>query len=67
MCNLFVSIVRRVVVSVANWEKDELPALWTGSRWISRFSNIVDFLKQCNTEWDLDRWMNQREVADCTA
>ncbi|EZF29241.1 hypothetical protein H109_07024 [Trichophyton interdigitale MR816] len=46
----------------------ELPALWTGSRWISRFRNIVDFLKQSSGgEWDLNRWMDERETADCIA
>ncbi|KAM5442889.1 hypothetical protein MferCBS31731_002275 [Microsporum ferrugineum] len=46
----------------------ELPALWTGSRWISRFRNIVDFLKQYSGgEWDLDGWMGEKEKADCAA
>ncbi|EEQ92300.1 hypothetical protein RJZ56_007488 [Blastomyces dermatitidis] len=47
---------------------NELPALWTGTRWISRFRNIVAYLSQySNGEWDLDRWMGQKERADCIA
>ncbi|KAF3480611.1 uncharacterized protein GIQ15_05958 [Arthroderma uncinatum] len=46
----------------------ELPALWTGTRWISRFRNIVDYLKQySNGEWDLDGLMSEKEKADCAA
>ncbi|EPS30390.1 hypothetical protein PDE_05341 [Penicillium oxalicum 114-2] len=33
----------------------ELPALQDGSTWVSRFRNIVDYLRQySNGEWDLD-------------
>ncbi|KLJ08131.1 hypothetical protein EMPG_16420 [Blastomyces silverae] len=47
---------------------NELPALWTGTRWISRFRNIVAYLSQYSDgEWDLDRWMGQKERADCIA
>ncbi|KAG5295421.1 metaxin [Histoplasma ohiense] len=47
---------------------NELPALWTGTRWISRFRNIVAYLSQYSDgEWDLDRWMGQKEKADCIA
>ncbi|TPX22565.1 hypothetical protein DIZ76_014441 [Coccidioides immitis] len=47
---------------------NELPAVWTGSRWISGFRNIVAFLKQYSDgEWDLDRWMGPGEQADCVA
>ncbi|KAK2878154.1 hypothetical protein FQN49_001105 [Arthroderma sp. PD_2] len=46
----------------------ELPALWTGNRWISRFRNIVDFLKQHSSgEWNLDGWMDEKDKADCAA
>ncbi|KAK2733657.1 hypothetical protein FQN57_002054 [Myotisia sp. PD_48] len=46
----------------------ELPALWTGSRWISRFRNIVDFLRQYSDgKWDLDEQLSSQERADCTA
>ncbi|KAG2411899.1 hypothetical protein HFD88_009455 [Aspergillus terreus] len=34
---------------------DELPALKNGSTWVSRFRNIVDYLRQySHGEWDLD-------------
>ncbi|PGH28061.1 hypothetical protein AJ80_00317 [Polytolypa hystricis UAMH7299] len=47
---------------------NELPALWTGTRWISRFRNIVQYLCQYSgNEWNLDRWMGKRERADCIA
>ncbi|OJD14367.1 hypothetical protein AJ78_05272 [Emergomyces pasteurianus Ep9510] len=47
---------------------NELPALWTGTRWISRFRNIVAYLSQYSDgEWDLDRWMGHKEKADCIA
>ncbi|KAK2747369.1 hypothetical protein FQN55_005118 [Onygenales sp. PD_40] len=47
---------------------NELPALWTGTRWISRFRNIVEYLSQhSDGEWDLDRWMGHKERADCVA
>ncbi|PGH07925.1 hypothetical protein AJ79_06133 [Helicocarpus griseus UAMH5409] len=47
---------------------NELPALWTGTRWISRFRNIVEYLSQYSDgEWDLDRWMGHKEKADCIA
>ncbi|PGH33523.1 hypothetical protein GX50_03680 [[Emmonsia] crescens] len=47
---------------------NELPALWTGTRWISRFRNIVAYLSQYSDgEWDLDRWMGHKERADCIA
>ncbi|KAL1957261.1 hypothetical protein VTO42DRAFT_6167 [Malbranchea cinnamomea] len=46
----------------------ELPAVRAGTRWVSGFRNIVEFLKQySNGEWDLDRWMNHNERADCIA
>ncbi|EFR04496.1 hypothetical protein MGYG_07504 [Nannizzia gypsea CBS 118893] len=44
----------------------ELPALWTGSRWISRYRNIIHYLKQFSEgKWDLDGWMGEKERADC--
>ncbi|ODH47177.1 hypothetical protein GX48_06731 [Paracoccidioides brasiliensis] len=47
---------------------NELPALWTGIRWISRFRNIVAYLHQYSDgEWDLDRGMGHKERADCIA
>lgn len=50
---------------IRRFRTDELPALWTGSRWISRFRNIVEYLSQYSDgEWDLDRWMGKTERAD---
>ncbi|KAF9884306.1 hypothetical protein FE257_001884 [Aspergillus nanangensis] len=44
---------------------NELPALKIGSTWISRFRNIVDYLRQySNGEWDLDRGLTSEEKAD---
>lgn len=46
----------------------ELPAVRVGLRWVSGFRNIVEFLKQySNGEWDLDKWMEKKEWADCMA
>ncbi|KAE8148312.1 Tom37 C-terminal domain-containing protein [Aspergillus avenaceus] len=43
----------------------ELPALRNGSTWVSRFRNIVDYLRQySNGEWDLDSGLNGSERAD---
>ena len=44
---------------------DELPALKNGSTWVSKFRNIVDYLRQySNGEWDLDGRWNEQERAD---
>ncbi|KAL2857098.1 Tom37 C-terminal domain-containing protein [Aspergillus pseudoustus] len=46
----------------------ELPALKNGSTWVSRFRNIVDYLRQySNGEWDLDRDLSALEKADNVA
>ncbi|KAJ5903101.1 hypothetical protein N7504_005484 [Penicillium tannophilum] len=46
----------------------ELPALQNGSVWVSRFRNIVDYLrKYSNGEWDLDRDLTDSDQADNTA
>ncbi|KAJ5552244.1 hypothetical protein N7494_001622 [Penicillium frequentans] len=46
----------------------ELPALQNGSVWVSRFRNIVDYLrKYSNGEWDLDRDLTDAGQADNTA
>ncbi|KAF5865720.1 hypothetical protein ETB97_002698 [Aspergillus alliaceus] len=43
----------------------ELPALRNGSTWVSRFRNIVDYLRQySNGEWDLDRGLSGLQRAD---
>ncbi|KAA8647374.1 hypothetical protein EYZ11_008551 [Aspergillus tanneri] len=44
---------------------NELPALKHGTTWVSRFRNIVDYLRQySNGEWDLDDGLNGLEKAD---
>ncbi|KAJ5703409.1 hypothetical protein N7493_011798 [Penicillium malachiteum] len=46
----------------------ELPALQNGSIWVSRFRNIVDYIrKYSNGEWDLDRDLDESDRADNTA
>ncbi|KAL2823692.1 Tom37 C-terminal domain-containing protein [Aspergillus cavernicola] len=46
----------------------ELPALKNGSTWVSRFRNIVDYLRQySNGAWDLDRDLSALEKADSIA
>lgn len=46
----------------------ELPALQDGSTWVSRFRNIVDYLRQySNGEWDLDRRLDETARADSIA
>jgi hypothetical protein len=47
---------------------EELPALKNGSTWVSRFRNIVDYLRQySNGVWDLDRDLSALEKADNVA
>ncbi|KAJ5724179.1 hypothetical protein N7488_002214, partial [Penicillium malachiteum] len=46
----------------------ELPALQNGPIWVSRFRNIVDYIrKYSNGEWDLDRDLDESDRADNTA
>ncbi|KAL4930016.1 glutathione S-transferase family protein [Aspergillus undulatus] len=46
----------------------ELPALKNGSTWVSRFRNIVDYLRQyLEGEWDLDRNLSALDRADSIA
>ncbi|KAL4979662.1 Tom37 C-terminal domain-containing protein [Aspergillus desertorum] len=46
----------------------ELPALKDGSTWVSRFRNIVDYLRQySNGAWDLDRDLSALDKADGVA
>ncbi|KAJ5095718.1 hypothetical protein NUU61_005074 [Penicillium alfredii] len=43
----------------------ELPALQNGTVWVSRFRNIVDYLRQYSEgAWDLDRELDAPERAD---
>lgn len=47
---------------------DELPAVKNGSVWVSRFRNIVDYLRQYSEgSWDLDEGAGDREKADIIA
>ncbi|EAW11375.1 putative mitochondrial import receptor subunit (Tom37) [Aspergillus clavatus NRRL 1] len=44
---------------------NELPALKNGKAWVSRFRNIVDYLRQySNGEWDLDEVLSGTDRAD---
>ncbi|KAJ5550901.1 hypothetical protein N7535_001161 [Penicillium sp. DV-2018c] len=46
----------------------ELPALQNGSVWVSRFRNIVDYLRQYSEgEWDLDQNLDEVQKADSVA
>ena len=46
----------------------ELPALKSGTLWISRYRNIVDYLKQYSGgEWDLDHELDKQQQADSIA
>ncbi|KZF24215.1 hypothetical protein L228DRAFT_281314 [Xylona heveae TC161] len=45
----------------------ELPVLKDGPTCISGFRNIIDYLRQCNGEWYLDRKLDAQQKADCTA
>jgi sorting and assembly machinery component 37 len=47
---------------------DELPALQSGTIWISRFRNIVDYLRKYSAgEWDLERGLSKQQRADSVA
>ncbi|ODM15218.1 hypothetical protein SI65_09457 [Aspergillus cristatus] len=44
---------------------NELPALRNGSTWVSRFRNIVNYLRQYSDgSWDLDRGLGEVQRAD---
>ncbi|KAJ5294502.1 hypothetical protein PENANT_c006G00979 [Penicillium antarcticum] len=46
----------------------ELPALQNGSTWVSRFRNIVDYLRQYSEgAWNLDENLGEVELADSVA
>jgi sorting and assembly machinery component 37 len=46
----------------------ELPALQNGSIWVSRFRNIVDYLRQYSDgAWNLDENLGEVEQADSVA
>ena len=47
---------------------DELPALRSGTIWISRYRNIVDYPRKLSAgEWDLDRGLSRQQKADSIA
>lgn len=47
---------------------DELPALKDGQTWVSKFRNIVDYVRQYSSEeWDLDADWDGLDKADITA
>jgi sorting and assembly machinery component 37 len=47
---------------------DELPALKDGDKWVSRFSNIITYLREVSSgDWNLNRSLNRRQEADCIA
>ena len=49
----------------ADLSADELPAVKNGTTWVSRFRNIVDYLRQySNGAWDLDRDLSGFDRAD---
>ena len=46
----------------------ELPALRVDSIWTSGFRSIVNYLREHSSgQWDLDRVLNEKQRADCTA
>lgn len=46
----------------------ELPALKDGDKWVSRFNNIVTYLREVsNGDWDLNRSLTRHQQADCVA
>lgn len=46
----------------------ELPALQNGSVWVSRFQNIVDYLRQYSEgAWNLDQNLDKVQRADSVA
>jgi hypothetical protein len=50
------------------YHSDELPALKSGTLWISRYRNIIDYLgKYSAGEWDLDGALSKQQKADSIA
>ena len=46
----------------------ELPALKDGAKWVSRFNNIIAYLREVsNGDWDLNRSLTRQQQADCIA
>jgi sorting and assembly machinery component 37 len=49
-------------------QPDELPALKSGTLWVSRYHNIIDYLRKYSVgEWDLDRDLRKQQKADVIA
>jgi sorting and assembly machinery component 37 len=47
---------------------DELPALRSGTLWISRYRNIIDYLRKFSAgAWDLERGLSKQQRADSIA
>ena len=47
---------------------DELPTLKSGTIWVSRYRNIVDYLRKYSAgEWDLERGLSKQQRADSIA
>ena len=47
---------------------DELPTLKSGTIWISRYRNIVDYLRKYSAgEWDLESGLSKQQRADSIA
>lgn len=59
------AVLRLPGIANTDLSADELPALKNGTTWVSRFRNIVDYLRQySNGAWDLDRDLSGIDRAD---
>jgi sorting and assembly machinery component 37 len=57
--------LRLFEIAYADLSADELPAVKNGTTLVSRFRNIVDYLRQySNGAWDLDRDLSGFDRAD---
>ena len=63
-----VGYARKLFPILIHVSTDELPTLKDGTIFISRFRNIVDYLRSQNpAEWDLDNVLNKLQKADSIA
>lgn len=46
---------------------EDLPVLRDGKRWVSGFRDIVNYIRELDESWDLDKDLSPNEAADCTA
>lgn len=54
-----------IIIQLVLTRSGELPAVKNGSTWVSRFGNIVDYVRQySNGAWDLDAGLGELEQAD---